>query len=59
MIILDLLQKNGGLSRSSIATSLDVSDATIKRDIAILQELGVISRKGAKKNGIWIVNRNT
>lgn len=57
MQILALLQKDSGLSRSEIAVRLEVSDATIKRDLATLQKLGVISRKGADKNGKWIVNK--
>lgn len=52
-----MLRSNGNLGRTEIAHAINAGEATIGRDLATLQKLGVISRKGADKNGKWIVNK--
>lgn len=36
----------------------NVTERTIKRDIANLQELGIISREGGRKDGSWIIKQD-
>ncbi len=56
-IILTLLKNDGFLSLASIAKECDVSEKTIKRDIADLKEMGLIRREGTTR-GRWIVLDN-
>jgi len=36
---------------------INVSEKTIKRDLAILQERGVLIREGGRKEGRWVILR--
>ena len=33
-----------------------VDERTIERDIAKIKKLGILRRKGGRKNGEWVVN---
>ena len=33
----------------------DVTERTIRRDLSNLQEKGVLSREGGRKNGRWVI----
>lgn len=38
-----------------MSLKIKVTERTIKRDIAILQKLGLLSREGGRKDGIWVI----
>lgn len=53
--ILDLLKDNGELTQKELSDKTSLSLAGVKKIMQKLQELNLISRRGAKKNGRWIV----
>ena len=53
-VILRMLANDERLTAATIAKELDVAEKTIKRDIAELQQLGVLVREGGTR-GRWIV----
>ena len=54
-IILDLIVKNNRMTIPEMSLKIKVTERTIKRDIAILQKLGLLSREGGRKDGIWVI----
>ena len=58
MIILDLIRENKNLTLPEMFLKTNVTERTIKRDIANLQELGIISREGGRKDGSWIIKQD-
>lgn len=54
-IILDLIVKNNRITIPEMSLRIKVTERTIKRDIAILQKLGFLSREGGRKEGIWVI----
>ena len=58
MIILDLIRENKNLTIPEMFLKTNVTERTIKRDIANLQELGIISREGGRKDGSWIIKQD-
>ncbi len=34
-----------------------ISEKTIKRDLAILHEKGILFREGGRKNGYWVIKK--
>ena len=58
MIILDLIRENKNLTIPEMSLKTNVTERTIKRDIANLQELGIISREGGRKDGSWIIKQD-
>lgn len=57
-IILELIRKDKSLTIPEMSLKTNVTERTIKRDIATLQELGIISRKGGRKDGSWIIKQD-
>ncbi|MBQ3384836.1 MAG: putative DNA binding domain-containing protein [Erysipelotrichaceae bacterium] len=53
--ILSIIRKDSSSTRESIAQQLNLSTATIGRELRTMQELGLIKRKGSNKNGYWII----
>lgn len=53
-LILNLLKNDGNMTAAKIAEECDVSEKTIKRDIAELKSLKLISRKSST-HGKWVV----
>ncbi len=53
--IFELLKDNGELTQKELSDRTSVSLAGVKKIMQKLQELNLISRRGAKKNGRWIV----
>ena len=47
---------NNMATRSEISSMVGVSESTVARDMNKLIKLGIISRVGPKKNGIWVIN---
>lgn len=40
-----------------MAQKITVSEKTIKRELAILQEKSVLTREGGRKEGKWVINK--
>ena len=55
--LLDLLLNDGTLSAAKIAETYSISVRQAERLLASLKRKGVLARKGADKNGVWIVKR--
>ena len=50
-----LLAKDTSLPASAMSELLSVSLRTVKRDLASLQEKGILIREGKAKNGRWVI----
>lgn len=53
--VLNLLKKNGSLTRKQLCEKTGLSDGGIKKIIASLKEGGLIVRIGSNKTGYWEV----
>ncbi len=53
--ILDLISENRNITILEISQKINVTVRTVKRDISTLQKLGVISRDGGSRDGIWVI----
>ncbi|WP_407401286.1 ATP-binding protein [Sodaliphilus sp.] len=53
--ILNIIEQNPNVSRKELTQKLLVSDATIKRDLQVMQKKGIISRIGGRKTGQWVI----
>ena len=49
------LYTQGGIKRTEMETSFDISTATAERDLSILKRIGIIVFKGAPKTGRYIL----
>ena len=56
--ILSTMKLNPSITRENLANKLDVSIATLKRELTSLRKKGYISRRGSDKNGQWIILKN-
>ena len=41
-----------------MSETLSVSQRTIERDLATLQKIGVLKRKGKDNDGMWVIVKN-
>ena len=55
--LLRLLRESPELTRKVLAEKLGCSDSTVKRELQLLSEKGVLRRIGSKKTGAWVINR--
>jgi predicted HTH transcriptional regulator len=55
MEILNLISGDNKLSYKQIASTINISETTVKRSIGALKEKGYIKGKTANKNGEWII----
>ena len=46
------------LSAKAISEKTSVSDRTIQNDLAQLKKMGVLTRKGGRKDGEWVIIDN-
>jgi ATP-dependent DNA helicase RecG len=53
--ILNALKTEPKADYATLATILDVSPATVKRNIQKLKNIGALKRIGSKKTGYWEV----
>lgn len=53
--ILLSIKDNVSITREQLAQRLDISDSTIKRELAVLKNKGYLNRDGGKTYGKWIV----
>lgn len=56
--LMSLIEKAPDLTRRELADQLSCSDSTVKRELKILSDIGLIKREGARKNGRWIITKN-
>ena len=42
---------------STAENNKELTDDSVKHNIARLQELGLLRREGGRKNGSWVVNK--
>ena len=54
--LLHYLHESPELTRNQLAEELECSESTIKREIRILSEKGIITRIGSRKKGAWIIH---
>ena len=54
-LVMQMIQKNDTITINAIAHETKASEITIKRDLAYLQEKGILIREGGRKNGRWVV----
>ena len=52
---MDLIKVNGSITLQQIATELGVNERTIRRDIVMLKDRGVIVREGGDFGGKWVI----
>jgi predicted HTH transcriptional regulator len=57
--IIEMLRRDEKSTQKKISEELGVSLRTVKRNMAALQENGVIVRVGSNKSGYWKVNRES
>lgn len=50
------LDENPSLTASDISERMGVSPRAIEKQIKKFKDLGVIHRRGSRKNGLWIIN---
>lgn len=50
------LDENPSLTASDISERIGVSPIAIEKQIKKFKDLGVIHRRGSRKNGLWIIN---
>lgn len=53
--ILSLIQDNDIITQQDLSKQLNLSLPSIKKNIKILKELGILSRKVSNRNGRWII----
>jgi ATP-dependent DNA helicase RecG len=51
------MAENSSITIEQLAQICEVSDKTIKRDIAKLKEQGLLERQGSLKSGSWVIKR--
>ena len=54
-LILQMIQKDDTITIKEMTQKTNVSDITIKRDLAYLQKTGFLIREGGRKDGRWVV----
>ena len=54
-VIVSLIQEDDTITINGMIQKTNVSSITIKRDLAVLQELNVIKREGGRKQGRWVI----
>ena len=55
-LIMQMFAEDKSLSREGICEKTELSDGTIKREIAFLKKSGCLERIGSLKTGYWKVN---
>ena len=55
LLILQLIEENDRINILQMTEKTKAADKTIRRELAALQELGILTREGARKNGRWVI----
>ena len=53
--MLDLIKSDDLITIHQMAQKINVSEKTIKRELAFLQEKGILTREGGRKEGKWVI----
>ena len=53
--ILLLIKGNDLITIREMSQKIKVSEKTIKRELAVLQEKGILTREGGRKDGRWVI----
>ena len=53
--ILLLIKGNDLITIQEMSQKIKVSEKTIKRELAVLQEKGILTREGGRKDGRWVI----
>lgn len=57
--IFSAMKQNLSITREILANKLNVSLATLKRELSSLRQKGYIARSGSDKNGQWVILKNS
>lgn len=57
--VLSAMKQNLSITREILANKLNVSLATLKRELSSLRQKGCIDRSGSDKNGRWVILKNS
>ncbi|MCL2064217.1 MAG: Fic family protein [Candidatus Cloacimonetes bacterium] len=55
--ILSLIGKQDNITQEEIAKKIKISVSTVFRNIEKLKQLNLLSRNGARKDGLWVIKR--
>lgn len=55
--LLLMLCDNPSLTATDIADRLAISQRAVEKQMKKLRDMGVISRQGSRKNGLWVINK--
>ncbi|MDO5330731.1 MAG: putative DNA binding domain-containing protein [Bacillota bacterium] len=55
-LIVSHMRDNPNITFKQLAHELALKEITIKKNVYVLRDLGIITRVGARKNGYWLVN---
>ena len=55
MLMLKYIQKDGTITIPELVLKTEISRRTLLRELAELQEKGILVRQGARKNGCWVI----
>lgn len=55
LLIIKEMNANDTITIQEMTQKINVSEKTIKREIALLQEMGALMREGGRKEGRWVV----
>lgn len=55
--LLLMLHDNPSLTATDIADRLGISQRAVEKQVKKLRDMGVISRQGSRKNGLWVINK--
>ena len=55
--VLLLLNEKPSLSASEIAEHIGISKRGVEKQLKKFRDLGIITRQGSNKNGLWVINK--
>ena len=53
-----MIKNNNIITQQELSEQLNLSLPTIKKNIKILKDLGILSRQGSNRNGYWNILNN-
>ena len=54
-LILSVIKNNDRITILKMTEKIKASDKTIRRDLALLQQKGILAREGGRKDGRWVI----
>ena len=52
-----MLHDDPSLTATDIADRLGISQRAVEKQMKKLRDMGVVSRQGSRKNGLWVINK--